>query len=391
MQNLRENNTNTGMEKHISVLWEPVPLGKRRAPNRLAAQAMETNAAAPGGGVSPFVEERYRLLARGGWGLVFVEAISISGAHLARKNGLVLSRETLPGFRRLVDAFREENPDALVIFQLSHPGRLSGPFSRPVGAYDDGNGLPVLSEGELDAVAVQFLEAVHLSREAGADGVDIKACHGYLGSEIMRPGNRRPDRYGGSAENRVRLIASVVAETVRAYPSFITGSRVSFYEGVLGGCGTAGPGEVMEDPADMLEMLGHIVDAGAHFINVSAGVPAVTPLLTRPQSNNSFDMFHHFRYARLVKERFPGVTVIGSAYSVGREKAVHYAARNIERGYADMAGFGRQSLADPRFPSLLIEAPGEIRYCSLCGGCSRLLRGQERVKCVVYPEGGVRP
>lgn len=76
--------------------------------------------------------------------------------------------------------------------------------------------------------------------------------------------------------------------------------------------------------------------------------------------------------------------VFGSAYSVLQEEGVREAESNIELGYADFAGWGRQTLSDPLFPKRL--ALGEsVDYCRLCSGCSKLMIKQEEVGCIFYP------
>lgn len=374
------------------ILSTPHPLGTHTAPNRLAAQAMETNCA-EAGAVTPGIIGRYQRLAEGGWGIVFVEAVSITERHLARKRGLVITRDRLDGFKRLVESFRKANDRSLLLFQLSHAGRLSGPFSRAVRAYEDGpSDVPVLSEPELDEAVDACICAAGLAHEAGADGVDVKACHGYLGGELLRPANVRADRYGGQPGNRARYVTAAIREIKRLHPGFLAGSRVSLFEGIRGGCGTSGPGEVIEDLADMLDVVSAVVAAGADFINVSAGIPALTPGLTRPTTAGDVNLYHHFRYAKAVKERFKRCAVIGSAYSVGRELAPGYAAENIGKEYTDFAGFGRQNLADPQFPRKLFSGSDAIDSCTLCGGCSRLLKRQEAVFCTTYgPKRTVRP
>ncbi|MBN1883730.1 MAG: hypothetical protein JW885_16325 [Deltaproteobacteria bacterium] len=369
----------------LDTLARPYDFSEKRAPNRLVAQAMEINSATEDGRVTPEIIHRYEELARGGWGIVFVEAISITPDHMARKHGLVISEDRLDGYKRLVERFKERNDRSLILFQLTHSGRMSGKFSRPVRAYGgDDSDLPVLTEGELDDVARSFVSACALAREAGADGVDLKSCHGYLGGELLRPGNTRNDSYGGSAENRARMISETVREVKGRYPDFLVGSRISLFEGVRGGCGTAGPDEIIEDLSDILLVLKYIVDAGADFINVSAGIPAIHPQLTRPENKCLFNFYHHFRYAKKVVDRFPGLAVIGSAYSAGKETAVYWASENIERGYVHFAGFGRQNLADPGFAGKILKGSSNIHRCILCGGCSRLLGNQERVRCIQY-------
>ncbi|TAL32974.1 MAG: hypothetical protein EPN93_15015 [Spirochaetes bacterium] len=367
------------------MLFEPYQLQSKRVPNRIWAQSMEINSADARGGVTPRVVERYAALADGGWGAVSVEAISVTGESLARSRGLVLDRKNLDGFKRLVEAFRAKSESALLIFQLSHSGRQSGAFSRRVkafGAEDDG--IPVLGEADLRRIEEEFIDAARLAREAGADGVDIKACHGYLLGEFLRPSNDRDDTYGGTRENRARLITNVIGGVSGEMPGFIAGSRVSLYEGIRGGCGTAAADEVVEDLDDMTGIISLMVKAGASFINVSAGIPAVTPHITRPVKANSFFLYYHFRYAKLIRDRFPGVAVVGSAYSAGGERSLDWAGENIRKGYADFAGFGRQTLADPRFPAKALDAPDSIRFCTLCGGCSTLLKNQQEVYCSFY-------
>jgi len=375
-----------------NIVSEPYAFRAHTAPNRLVAQAMETNNA-ENGAVTPGIVEHYGRLAAGGWGIVFVEAISITDRHLARRRGLVITEDRLDGYKRLTETFRKTNDRSLFLFQLSHAGRLSGPFSRPVGAYDDGRSdIPVLSEAELDEAVDNLVRAADLARRAGADGVDIKACHGYLGGELLRPLNTRADRYGGAPENRGRYVAAAIREIKRRHPDFLVGSRISLFEGIRGGGGTAGPDEVIEDLSDTLGVVSVIAGAGADFINVSAGIPVLTPGLTRPTVAGDVNLYHHFRYAKAVRDRCPGVAVIGSAYSVGRETAAEYAGENITKGYTDFAGFGRQNLADPRFPMKLFSGSEKIDYCTLCGGCSRLLGKQEVVFCTTYtPKRQPRP
>jgi len=91
---------------------------------------------------------------------------------------------------------------------------------------------------------------------------------------------------------------------------------------------------------------------------------------------------------KTVRRAFPGIAVIGSAYSSGREEGLPFAEENIARGYADFAGFGRQNLADPLFPKKMLYGGGGADICILCGGCSLLLKEQKQVRCVKYDQRG---
>ncbi len=365
-------------------IFEPYVIKGKTVSNRLVAQAMEINSAEPGGGVGPKVLERYKQLAEGGWGIVFAEAISITEKHLARDKGLILNKKNLDGFKQLVDMFKDINEDTLFLFQLTHSGRQSGDFSQKIKAYEDNDKeIPVLSEQDLDEIQEMFMTAVSLASQAGADGVDIKSCHGYLGGELLRPLNNRHDsRYGGSAENRAFLASSVIKHAKEEFPQLITGSRISLFEGIRGGCGTPGPDDIIEDFQDMKEILSFFAASGADYINVSGGIPPQTPDITRPAKTGQFYRSAQFRYAKTVKEYFPNITIIGSAYTTGDDSSFSFANENIKKGYTDFAGFGRQNLADPLVPKKLIQAPDSIHYCQLCGGCSELLKKKNNVVCV---------
>ncbi|MBN1686565.1 MAG: hypothetical protein JW852_07905 [Spirochaetales bacterium] len=367
------------------ILFKTYQISGRKAPNRFAAQPMETNCAGPGGAAGDMAVNRYNALAEGNWGIVFLEATSVTESHVARSNGLVLSRKNLDGFKKLVDSFKSIDEKALLIVQLTHSGRLSGPPLTKVKAYEDEESdVPVLTEKELQEVLNRHLEAAGLAHEAGFDGVDVKTCHGYLGTELLRPLNQRKDTFGGPVENRARLISSVINAAVRNFPGFIVGTRMSVYEGMRGGCGTSGPGEILENLEDVKRIAGIFVEAGAHFLNISGGVPTHNARLLRPAKNEDFCRLSQFRYARQFKEWFPDTTIIGSTYTTGDGSSLDYARENISKGYTDFAGFGRQSLADTRFPGKIKDEREPIQWCTLCGRCSRLLAKDVNVYCESY-------
>lgn len=373
------------MVEQNSKLFSSYRISDRVIPNRLVAQPMEINSAASGGAVCDSVIKRYQELARGDWGIVFLEATSITDRHLARQNGLVLNAANLDGFKRLVEAFKVLNERTLLLIQLTHSGRQSGDFSRKVKAYtDQQEDVPILTANELSEIQERFAGAIRLAKEAGFDGVDVKACHGYLGGELLRPRNNRADQWGGSAENRSRFIAQLIRTAVEECPSFVVGSRVSLFEGIRGGCGTATEHDVIEDLSDMIEILIHFLDAGADYLNISSGIPVKTPQLTRPLRKGDFYRYSHFRYTKRIKEAFPQAVVIGSAYTTGNDSCLAYAHENVAKGYTDLVGFGRQNLADPLFPVKSRRGAEGINYCTLCGRCSDQLKNDRNIFCQTH-------
>ncbi|MFQ3619949.1 MAG: NADH:flavin oxidoreductase [Spirochaetales bacterium] len=373
----------------ISSIFTPGYIGGRKVINRFVSQAMEGNDGGPEGDVSDRTLSRYLRLAEGQWGVVIVEALSVVEESIARPYGLVLNRQTLDGYKRLVEAFKEKAPDTLLIFQLTHSGRHSLSFSRRVCIYPEGEageGAELLSTEEIDRIRDRFIEAALLSEQAGADGIDFKLCHGYFGAEMLRPANRRQDRWGGSFENRTRFIREVVegARSALRSSQFLLGSRLSFYEAIRGGCGTLGPDEIIEDLSEMVTITRLLKELGMVYVNVSAGIPSLTAEITRPTKVSQYFVYHHFRYARLAKQNVPELAVIGSAYSALREQGLAWAAENLQKGYVDFIGFGRQSFADPLFPKKLQEGINSVHWCTTCSGCSKLMAAGLHDGCVVF-------
>jgi 2,4-dienoyl-CoA reductase-like NADH-dependent reductase (Old Yellow Enzyme family) len=371
-----------------NILFEGFKMRNRLVPNRFAAQAMEGNDSS-GGVPSERTLGRYQGLASGGWGLVVVEAISISESSLARVNGLILNKKNLDGFKRLVEKFKKENEKACLVFQLTHSGEQSGGFSDRTVLAREKEGYRYLSGDEISRIRDSFIAAGRLAEEVGADGIDFKMCHGYLGSEMLRPSNVRPDQWGGGFENRTRLLREVITELRGRLKSggFILGSRLSLYEGIRGGCGTAGPGEILEDLTEMLDVVRLMDTLDMDYVNVSAGIPAITGAITRPTEPSKYLVLHQLRYAKTVKDMLKSegrsLAVIGSAYSSHKAEAPVIMEEMLSKKYVDICGFGRQIFADPYTPKK-IENGEKVNWCVLCSGCTKLMVSQRNDGCVVY-------
>ena len=383
------------------MLFEPLKIGNRTMPNRFFAQAMEGNDGENGGQPSEQTVSRYTKLAGGNWGAVQIEATSVTETSLARINGMIINRKNLDSFKRLVENFRKRNDSSCLFLQITHSGERSGPFSERVtltpggrDALADGprnTGARFLSGDEIEKIKDRFIEAAILAEEAGMDGVDLKMCHGYFCGEMLRPSNTRDDHWGGSFENRVRFLKETVAGIKSGLRSrdFILGSRVSMFEGIRGGCGSAGPDEIVEDITEMLGVIRLMDRLGMQFVNVSAGIPALTGPITRPTEASRYLVLNHLRYAKaakdLVKSENLSLRVIGSAYSTFRDGAPAMTEEALSKEYVDACGFGRQIFADPLTPKKI--ASGEkVNWCLLCSGCSKLMAAQMNDGCIVYDD-----
>jgi 2,4-dienoyl-CoA reductase-like NADH-dependent reductase (Old Yellow Enzyme family) len=387
----------------MEILNSPIQIGNRVAPNRIVNQPMECNDADEAGNPTDLTFERYRKLAQGGAGIIIVEALTITPESRARKSQLGIYEQTAPTLERLVKEMKGIDSKSLILFQVTHSGQQSGAgFSRLVSVYP----LPdrethLLTEAEIEKIEDEFAQAALIAKQVGADGIDFKQCHGYLCAEMLRPVNTRQDRFGGSFKNRTRFFSETADKIKKAVGSgsFLLGARFSIYEGIPGGFGTSGPEEVIEDLQEPLSFARLMENSGFHYINVSAGIPAITPEVVRPTKLYPEGVYRHFGWTRAVK-RAVSVPVIGSAYSYlrdgkndlkdsdpGRRSFLYWAEKNLREGVCDLVGLGRQSLADPLFAKKILSGKGpEIQYCLACGGCSVLLRSQAQAGCPIYFE-----
>lgn len=383
------------------MLSSSARIGNKWAPNRIVNQPMECNDGDASGNPTKLTYQRYRNLSKGRGGIIFVESLTISYESRARKNQLQISEDTARGLERLVREMREMNDESLILFQITHSGRLSQPaFSNVVSVYPTGDpSMHVLTEEEIDDIASMFAKAAVIAEQVGADGIDFKQCHGYLCAEMIRPANTRPDRYGGTFENRTRFFRETTKTIKEAVgdKSFLIGARYSVYEGIPGGFGTGGPQEVIEDLSEALQFARIMEETGMDYINVSAGIPPTTPEIVRPSKNYPEGVYRHFGWAKAVKEAVK-IPVIGSGYSYLRDgkndlkepdpskkSFLYWAEKNMKDGHVDLVGIGRQSLADPLFARKILSGEVDsINFCKACGGCSLLLRSQKQVGCTVY-------
>ncbi|MDR1618428.1 MAG: hypothetical protein LBS06_05195 [Treponema sp.] len=370
--------------------FEPLKVKNKTFPNRLFAQAMEGNDGENGGLPSERTVNRYAQLARGGWGAVLIEACSVTETSIARINGMIINRKNVDGIKRLVDSFRKHNDEGALLLQVTHSGERSGSFSDITTLTPSNKSGPrYIPADEIARIRDLFIEGAVLAEEAGVDGIDLKMCHGYLGGEMLRPSNTRDDGWGGSLEGRTRFLKEIVKGAKSGLKSrdFIIGSRLSMYEGIRGGCGTSGPDEIVEDISQMLDVIRIMDELDMDYVNVSAGIPALTGTITRPTETSKYLVLHHLRYAKTVKgmigKENRKLKVIGSAYSTHKAQSLEAAAEMLCKDYVDLCGFGRQIFADPLTPKKLMSGEA-VNWCVLCSGCAKLMINQLNDGCIVY-------
>jgi 2,4-dienoyl-CoA reductase-like NADH-dependent reductase (Old Yellow Enzyme family) len=389
-----------------NLLLTPIKIGNKVAPNRFAINAMECCDSDENGNPSDATYARYEKLFEGQAGLINLEAITVQYESRSRQNQLSIMPRNIAALKKFVEHLKSINRNNVFIFQLTHSGEISNPaFSErvrvtkePLYGYENSRQLSV---EEVDDVIEKMVLAAKIAHEVGADGVDLKFCHGYLGSQVLRPFNKENWKYGGSWENRSKY-AFTITERVRKEvndPNFIIGSKVSIFEGFPGGQGTAGPDTALMDLTESISLIKGLEERGANYIWQSAGSPSHTLALSQTDRKIPDHGYFHFYFQKVCRDNLKKDTVvIGSDYTIYRDGKQPFQAvkpenntlkfwgnKNIADGVVDIVSLGRQSFADPYLPKKFTEGKeNEVKWCTACDNCIEFLIRQEHVGCAVY-------
>ncbi|MGU7783164.1 NADH:flavin oxidoreductase/NADH oxidase family protein [Burkholderia sp. PU8-34] len=242
-------------------------------PNRIAKAAMEENLAAPGQLPGEALRRLYAAWGAGGAGLLITGNVMIDGRALTGPGGVVLERNTpLEPFRAWADTARRHG--ARVWMQINHPGRQVmaamgrdgwAPSAVPLdlGKHSKLFAAPrEMTEAEIREVIRRFADTAAAAKAAGFDGVQIHAAHGYLLSQFLSPlTNRRQDAWGGSLENRSRLLLSVVrAVRERVGAKFSVGVKLNSADFQRGGFSEDDAKQIVlwlnDEAVDLVELSG---------------------------------------------------------------------------------------------------------------------------------------
>lgn len=313
-------------------LLEPVVLGNGvRARNRVALAPMSSRQSNADGSLSEAELAWLAQRADGGFGIVTTCSTYVTKDGQGAHGQLGLYDDTLvPGLQRLASALRERGAVALV--QLYHAGRRADPSligGRPLGPSEpeDGDGPRAATEADLRRVIDAFGSAARRAFDAGFDGIEIHAAHGFLLTGFLSVAdNRRRDDWGGAIENRARLVREVT-RSIRAHvpESFLVGVRLSPEDG-----GSARGLDLDES----IQVARWLVEDGADYIHLS---------LWNAQRNTTKRPSEHplesFRAA------LPDVPLAAA----GAVWTPDQAERLLELG-ADVVALGRSAILNPDWP-----------------------------------------
>lgn len=382
-------------------LLSPGRIGTLEVKNRIVVSAMGVSLSEDDGTVGEKIIAYHEEQARGGVGLIIsgVAGVAWPVGAVAMQQTAISEDRFIPGLKVLCD--RVHAAGGKIAAQLHHGGLVAGygfqRFGEPLWApaippQIKGNftdfflmeelagmagakppQIKVVEQADIDLAVEQFAQGARRAKEAGFDGVEIHAGHGYLLSSFISPyTNTRTDQYGGSRENRMRIALQVIAairrEVGRDYPVWI---KLDIRE--LGKDG----GVTLEDAIEHARMV------------EAAGVDAI--VATAAHNPGVGKLHSESNIPHLENWNLPAAAALRKAVSIpvfglGRIEADDAEAA-LARGEADFIAMGRKLLADPFLPAKLRAGePEKVRPCVYCYTCVSAIYTGEQARCAVNPE-----
>jgi NADPH2 dehydrogenase len=395
-----EERLESGAGSPLAKPVEHVVINGKTIGNRVAIQ----------GGITDEVLRRWTRFGQSGAKLICGgEAMAVRADGRANPNQLIICEETKAEIAKLREALvtahkeRYGSADDLVVgFQLTHSGRFCRPNGKTLESrvayrhpildrkFNVHSDAQVLSDDEIRELIQCYVRAAGVARDCGADFVDIKHCHGYLPHEFLSAFTR-PGDYGGSFENRTRILREIVGGIRASGNKIELGVRLSAFDfvpfkpdasraepGKLGpgipedyplpyrfafGCNVNNPLEYdLTETFRFMELCGEL---GIKILNLSAGSPYYNPHIQRPAAyppsdgyqpahDPLIDVARQIDVVRQLKAKAPrGMVLVGSAYSYLQEFLPNVAQGVVREGWTDMVGLGRVTLS---YPAILAEA-----------------------------------
>ena len=294
----------------------------------------------------------------GGAGLIIVEATAVEpeGRITPWCTG-IWNDEQVIAWKKVTASIRANGSKSAI--QLAHAGRKASTYRAWSGTgsvpLSDGGWQTVsstaeafegyaapreLSESEVELVVDKFVQAAHRSVAAGFDAIEIHAAHGYLIHQFLSPiTNKRTDKYGGSLENRARLLLEIVDGIRKAIgpemPLMVRFSGTDYKEGGW-------------DPQQTARVAKWASELGADLFDISSG-----GLITGVKIPSGPG--YQVPLAEKIEEIHPASTYA----SVGQITEPHQAEAILEEGKVDVILIGRASLRDPYWPLRAAHELGE--------------------------------
>ncbi len=336
-------------------LFDPLPLAHGGPlPNRLAKAAMEEQLGSRDQLPGDRMLRLYQRWARGGLGLIVTGNVMVDARAMTSAGGIVLDEHSpLEPFRQWADA--AHTGGGQVWMQINHPGRqvpaeLPGvklapsPIALDLGAQSKRFATPVaMTDAQVEEVIGRFVTTAVRAVEAGFDGVEIHAAHGYLLSQFLSPlSNQRTDRWGGDLAGRSRVLREIVSRVRATLPDrasvAVKLNSADFQRG----------GFDLEDAIAVVRMLGEL---GTDLVEVSGGTYESPAMQGRARDQRTLDREAFFlTFAEQIAEAAPMPLMLTGGIT-RRQTAERVLAAGI-----DVVGMGTALSLAPDLPDQWREA-----------------------------------
>ncbi|HNX28564.1 MAG TPA: NAD(P)/FAD-dependent oxidoreductase [Syntrophomonadaceae bacterium] len=368
------------MDNYVQ-LFSPGKIGRLKIKNRVVMAPMTTGYASLEGEVTERLLNYYRERAAGGAGVIIAEAAVIDDPIGREGFGQICIDHSkyISGLARLASIIKAYNCRAFI--QLLHAGRQTtstvtggitpvAPSSLPCAIIKE---MPrELSITEIRNIIEKFVKGAEYAYRAGFDGVELHAAHGYLLNQFLSAeSNQRTDEFGGSLENRSRILVEICRGIKTQTPDLALSVRLNIDDFTQGGLDVSQAEEI----AAMLEK------SGVDIINCSAGVYESGLNCIEP---SSYEDGWRIYLAEAIKKK---VTIPVMAGGIVRKPAM--AEKIIAENKADFVFIGRSLLADSQWVNKARSGNSQvIRPCILCNNCIGSHYKGHSVSCAVNPLAG---
>lgn len=318
------------------LLLSPLKVGALSLPNRVVMAPLTRSRAEPGHVAGDLIAEYYAQ--RASAGLIIAEATMAAGdasAFIAEPG--IYGPAQVQGWKRVTD--RVHQAGGRIALQVWHPGRATHPLLNAGLQPVSSSGKPIrgdqittlegkrdypvprrLDRSELPGIVAMFRNAFVNAREAGFDAVEVHGAHGYLLDQFLRDGvNDRTDQYGGSIENRARLLFEVIDEAIAVFEAGRVGVRISPL--------VAFNDMLDSDPRGLVQYVSeHIERRGLAFLDLRHG---------------QYDQPAELELARIARKAYRGVLMLNGGFSRETGEAA------IREGHADAIIYGKPFISNP--------------------------------------------
>lgn len=365
-------------------LFEPLELRGKRLKNRIMSSGHDTSMPTDNR-VNAQLIAYHRARAEGGVGLIVLQVAGVHDSARYTSHVLMATDDScIDGYRELAETCHAHG--TMVLLQVFHPGReiMESADGLLAVAYS-ASGVPnerfrvmprALDQAMINEIVAGYASAARRLHEAGIDGVEVVASHGYLPAQFLNPRvNRRTDDYNGSLEHRLKFLREII-EAVRAATDeqFIIGLRISADERDAEGLTEHESLEAVQHLQTQLDYV-HIV-AGTSA-SLGGAIHIVPPMAIAAA------------YLASEAATFKASLSI-PLFVTGRINQPQEAELILARGQADVCGMTRALICDPLMPAKTLEGRAEnVRACIACNqACIGHFHKGLPISCIQHPETG---